>query len=75
MKDLAVMLLMAGILLVVHAVYEEKARVARENPRIEYRFIPRDIYHDQFFTDKLAAYTKDLEFGSARDKEPLKWLA
>ena len=59
MKDLAVLLLMAGALLVVHAVYEERSRVEKANPHVVYKFIPRDIYYDQFFSNKLDAFLKD----------------
>ena len=59
MRDLAVLLLMAGVLLVVHAVYEERARVEKANPNVVYKFIPRDIYYDQFFSNKLDDFLKD----------------
>lgn len=53
------LLLMAGTLLVVHAVYEERARVQKANPKIVYKFIPRDIYYDQFFSNKLEDFLRD----------------
>ena len=71
MRDLAVLLLMAGVLLVVHAVYEERARIDRGNPKVVYKFIPRDIYYDQFFERKYDAYIKDLEIEGAAAEPPL----
>lgn len=71
MRDLAVLLLMAGVLLVVHAAYEERARIDRGNPKVVYKFIPRDIYYDQFFERKYDAYLKDLEVKEGRAEPPL----
>ncbi len=60
MKDLAMILFLAGVLLIIHSIYEEKNRLLKEIPKTDYKFIPRNIYFDQFFVDQQAVYNKDL---------------
>lgn len=47
MKVLIVFMLFVGLFLVVTGVYEQKLEEAREERKIEYRFIPRTLYEEQ----------------------------
>jgi hypothetical protein len=60
MKEFAVFLFIVGAFMIVHSVYNERFNQILENPRVEYKFLPRDVYYDQFFTDKFKVYYKDL---------------
>ena len=60
MKEFAVFLFIIGAFMVVHSVYSERFNELMESPRIEYKFLPRDIYYDQFFSDKYKNYYQDL---------------
>jgi hypothetical protein len=49
-SSLATLLIFAGILLFMHGYYIQQLNEARtSNKRIEYRFVPRTFYEDQFF--------------------------
>lgn len=42
-----VFMLFVGMFLVVSGVYEQRLKEAREERRVEYRFIPRTLYEEQ----------------------------
>ena len=60
MKDFAIFLLIVGIFFVVQSVYAEKYKQLFATPRIKYKFLPRNVYYDQFFTNQYAAYNHDM---------------
>jgi hypothetical protein len=66
MKDFAIFLLILGIFLVVHAVYAEKYKRLAETPPVQYKFLPRDVYYDQFFTDQNSAYNSAMFAGDKK---------
>lgn len=47
MKTLIVFMLFVGLFLCVSGVYEQRLKEAREEKRVEYRFIPRTMYEEQ----------------------------
>jgi hypothetical protein len=47
-------MLFAGMFLVVHGIYEEKLKIAEQNTRIEYKFIPRTYYEEQLGDSELS---------------------
>ena len=49
MRDVGIVLFVAGVFLLVHSVYTERIRELQRNPRVEYRFVPRDPLTDVFF--------------------------
>jgi hypothetical protein len=49
---LFVAVLFAGVLLFMHGYYEHRLRLLRRNTQVEYRFVPRTMYEDQFFGEK-----------------------
>lgn len=48
MKSVILFLLFLGLFLIVHNIYEGKLQEERKKKKIEYKFIPRSIYEDQF---------------------------
>lgn len=56
MTNIALVIMFAGILLVVHGVYEQMFRELKEERRIQYRFIPRSLYDEQMTTSVSALY-------------------
>lgn len=57
LRDAAWLTLLSGFFLVFMSLYNETLKVI---PKVEYKFIPRDIYYDQFFTDQYTAAYKPL---------------
>jgi hypothetical protein len=47
MNALIAVLLFAGLVMVVHSIYEEKYKRLKREVRVEYRFIPRTLYEEQ----------------------------
>lgn len=47
MQTVLVTFVLAGVVLLMHGIYEQKLQAAREKVRIEYRFIPRTYYEEQ----------------------------
>lgn len=47
MKVLIVFMLFVGLFLVISGVYEQRLQEAKDERRIEYRFIPRTLYEEQ----------------------------
>lgn len=58
MKDFAIFILIIGIFFVVQSMYAEKYKLNVSTPDVQYKFLPRDVYYDQFFTNQYAAYNK-----------------
>lgn len=53
MKSFVILLLFAGTMLIMHGIYEQKLKAAKENKSVEYRFIPRTYYEEQLATPDL----------------------
>lgn len=47
MKAIAMFLLFAGIVLVIHGIYDQKYQSIKKTNKVEYRFIPRTYYEEQ----------------------------
>jgi hypothetical protein len=47
-----VILFVIGIFLILHGIYEERYRELQNNVQVEYRFIPRTYYEEQFFDNQ-----------------------
>jgi hypothetical protein len=39
--------------MIIHGIYEEKLRIAEQNKKIEYKFIPRTLYEEQMSDSNL----------------------
>lgn len=63
MNLLVVIMLVAGIFMVMHGIYEEKYQELKKQTRVEYRFVPRSYYDEQLFdsqfNDKLAGISSE----------------
>lgn len=47
MNTFIALLLFAGLLMVVHSIYQERYERLKREVRVEYRFIPRTLYEEQ----------------------------
>ena len=47
MKQVIMLLLFIGVIMIMHGIYQQKLKAAKENVKIEYRFIPRTYYEEQ----------------------------
>ncbi len=53
MKIFIIFLLFVGMFMIIHGIYEEKLRIAEQNKKIEYKFIPRTLYEEQMSDSNL----------------------
>lgn len=58
MKDFALFVMIIGLFLIIHAIYAEKLKIIQQMPHVQHKFLPRDVYYDQFFTNQYSAYNK-----------------
>lgn len=47
MKAIIFFLLIVGLFMVIHGIYQQKFIALQENRRVEYRFLPRTFYEEQ----------------------------
>jgi len=47
MKQVVLFIFFVGIIMIMHGIYQQKIKVAQDNVKIEYRFIPRTYYDEQ----------------------------
>ena len=71
MKDFAIFLLVIGVFFIIQSIYAEKYKLLKNTPNIQYKFLPRDVYYDQFFTDQYSAYNKDMFGDESSNREQL----
>ena len=70
MKLLILLTLFAGILFVMHGIYEEKINSLKKEVKVEYRFIPRSYYDEQIFSNQFSS-----KFSNLFDKDQSEWSA
>lgn len=57
MRAVILLLMFLGMAIVLHSIYEERIKHAREQVKIEYRFLPRTLYEEQMAqTDVLGQF-------------------
>ena len=64
MQSIILFMSFIGILLIIHAIYEQKYQALKNNTRVEYRFIPRTYYEEQLGNDTVSADFKNMFQGS-----------
>lgn len=47
MKAIVFFLLIVGLFMIIHGIYQQKFIALQENRRVEYRFLPRTFYEEQ----------------------------
>uniref|UniRef100_A0A6C0BF07 Uncharacterized protein n=1 Tax=viral metagenome TaxID=1070528 RepID=A0A6C0BF07_9ZZZZ len=47
MKSIILFIFFAGIIMLIHGIYDQKYKTLQQNVRVEYRFIPRTYYEEQ----------------------------
>lgn len=60
MKSLLVFLVFVGMFLIIQGIYEEKIKIAEQNTRVEYKFIPRTYYEEQLAKSDLSNQMADM---------------
>ena len=70
MKLLILLTLFAGILFVMHGIYEEKINNLKKEVKVEYRFIPRSYYDEQIFSNQFSS-----KFSNLFDEDQSEWSA
>jgi hypothetical protein len=53
-------LLIIGVFLIVHGVYEDKYQQLKKQVKVEYRFVPRTYYEDQLFESQFKSKTSPM---------------
>lgn len=53
MNSIVLLFIFFGAILVIVGLYEEKLKIAQQDKKIEYRFIPRTYYEEQMSYDNL----------------------
>lgn len=51
MKNLIILMIFIGSLMILMGIYEEKLKIAESSKKIEYKFIPRTYYDEQLSGD------------------------
>jgi len=51
MRFIIVLLLFVGMAMIIHSIYDEKLQRAKQEKKIEYRFLPRTLYEEQLSED------------------------
>ena len=51
MKSIIILLLFCGMFMIIHGVYEQKFKELNDNPRVEYKFVPRTYYDEQLSSE------------------------
>lgn len=67
MQSLVVLLLFAGMVMVMHGIYEERLIIAKKDVKIEYRFVPRTYYEEQLSGNDLSPSIKTLFTAGSAD--------
>ena len=60
MKSLVFFLFFAGMLFIIHGIYDQKYNALSSNMRVEYRFIPRSYYEEQLADSNVSANFKNM---------------
>lgn len=47
MRSVVFFLIVVGMFMVMHGIYEQKYRAMQSNRRVEYKFLPRTYYEEQ----------------------------
>ena len=60
MKEITIVILFLGIIMIIHGIYSEKYKTLEKNKKIEYRFIPRTLYEEQIFDSQFDSKFKNI---------------
>lgn len=60
MKSIVFFLLIVGVFMLMHGIYQQKYNALQENRRIEYRFLPRTYYEEQITDVDVASKFKTM---------------
>lgn len=60
MKSLIFFLFLIGMIVIIHAIYEQKFNSLKDNIKVEYRFIPRTYYEQQLSDSTVSSNFKNM---------------
>lgn len=60
MRSVIFFLLVIGMFMVMHGIYEQKYKALEQNRRIEYKFLPRTYYEEQIADTDVAGKYKTM---------------
>jgi hypothetical protein len=60
MKSVIFFLFFAGMILIIHGIYDQKYKELNDNMRVEYRFIPRTYYEEQLGNSTVSSNFKNM---------------
>ena len=60
MKSVIFFLFFAGMILIIHGIYDQKYKGLNDNMRVEYRFIPRTYYEEQLGNSTVSSNFKNM---------------
>lgn len=60
MRSIIFFLLVVGMFMVMHGIYEQKYKALQENKRVEYKFLPRTYYEEQIADTDVAGKFKTM---------------
>lgn len=60
MRSIIFFLLVVGMFMVMHGIYEQKYQALRGNRRVEYKFLPRTYYEEQIAETDVAGKFKTM---------------
>lgn len=60
MYSVLIVILLIGIIMVIDGIYREEIEMLKNKKEIEYKFIPRDMYHDTIYFNPLKSSYEQL---------------
>jgi len=60
MRSIIFFMLVVGMFMVMHGIYDEKYKALQNNRRIEYRFLPRTYYEEQIGNSDVTSKVKNM---------------
>jgi hypothetical protein len=60
MKSVIFFLMVVGMFMVMHGIYEQKYKALQSNRRVEYKFLPRTYYEEQIGDTDVAGKFKTM---------------
>lgn len=60
MRSVIFFLIVLGMFMVMHGIYEQKYQALQQNRRVEYKFLPRTYYEEQIANTDIAGKFKTM---------------
>lgn len=60
MRSIIFFLIVVGMFMIMHGIYEDKYRALQSNRRVEYKFLPRTYYEEQISNADVTSKMKNM---------------